>query len=98
MRSWGRLLRREQQEADLNKELRFHIEERIADFRRSGVSEEEARRKGRQEFGGMEQVKDDCRDARRTRGDTRLKLVPFARSVGRTILQVSANPLCRRRF
>jgi predicted permease len=67
MRWWGRLLRREQQEADLDKELHFHIEERVAAFKRSGLSEEEARRKVRQEFGGMEQVKDDCRDARGTR-------------------------------
>src|SRR5438477_9827034 len=67
MRWWGRLLRREQQEADLDKELHFHIEERVAAYKGSGLSEEEARRKVRQEFGGMEQVKEQCRDARGTR-------------------------------
>jgi putative ABC transport system permease protein len=67
---WRRLLRREEQEAheaQLDKELRFHIEEGVADLRRSGLSEDEARRKVRQEFGGMDQVKDACRDARGTR-------------------------------
>jgi putative ABC transport system permease protein len=65
--NWRRLLRREGQEASLAKELSFHIEERVADVMRWGVSEEEARRRVRLEFGGAEQVKDDCRDARRAR-------------------------------
>jgi len=64
---WGRLLRREEQEVHLEKELRFHIEQRVTDFRRLGLGEEEARRKVRQEFGGMDQVKEECRDARGTR-------------------------------
>lgn len=63
---WGRLLKRDEQEANLDKELSFHIEERVVDLRRSGLTEEEARRKVRQEFGGMEQVKEQCRDARGT--------------------------------
>src|SRR5262249_14149910 len=67
MNWWGRLLRRMEQEAHLEKELRFHIEQRIAHLTRSGLGEEEARRKVRQEFGGMDQVKEDCRDARGTR-------------------------------
>jgi predicted permease len=64
---WARLLRRTQQEAHLDKELRFHIEQTVADLTRSGLSEEAARRRVRQEFGGMDQVKEDCRDARGTR-------------------------------
>lgn len=64
---WGRRSRRREQERDLEKELRFHIEQRVADFIRLGLGEEEARRKVRQEFGGMDQVKEDCRDARGTR-------------------------------
>jgi macrolide transport system ATP-binding/permease protein len=67
MNWWGRLLRRKEQEAHLEKELRFHIEQRIADLTRSGLGEEKARRKVRQEFGGIDQVKEDCRDARGTR-------------------------------
>jgi len=67
MNWWRRLSRHERQEDHLDKELRFHIEERIADFMRSGISEEEARRQVRHEFGGLNQVKEDCRDARGTR-------------------------------
>ena len=67
MNWWRRLLRHKEQEGHLDRELRFHTEERIADLRRSGLSEEEARRRVRLEFGGMEQVKEDCRDARGTR-------------------------------
>jgi hypothetical protein len=64
---WGRLLRRTEQEADLDKELRFHIEQRVADLTRSGLGGEAARRRVRQEFGGMDQVTEQYRDARGTR-------------------------------
>ncbi len=67
MNWWGRLLRRREQEVHLDKELHFHIDQRVADLTRSGLGEEEARRQVRQEFGGMDQVKEDCRDARGTR-------------------------------
>lgn len=67
MNWWGRLLRRKEQEDNLDKELHFHIEQRVADLTRSGLGEEEARRKVRQEFGGMDQIQEDCRDARGTR-------------------------------
>lgn len=67
MNWWRRLLQREQQEASLAKELSFHTEHRVVDLMRSGVSEEEARRQVRLEFGGTEQVKESCRDVRRGR-------------------------------
>jgi hypothetical protein len=67
MNWFGRLLRRKQQESHLDQELRFHIEQRVPDFRRSGLDDAEARRKARQQFGGADQVKEDCRDARGTR-------------------------------
>jgi predicted permease len=66
MNWFGRLFRRGSQEADLDAELHFHIEQRIADLKLSGLSEEQARRRARLEFGGTEQVKEDCRDARGT--------------------------------
>ena len=65
--NWRRWLRRDEQEAGLEKEVRFHIEERVADMVRSGVSEEDARRRVRLEFGAAEQVKDECRDVRPAR-------------------------------
>jgi putative ABC transport system permease protein len=61
---WRHLWRHEEQENHLDKELRFHIEERVVDLMRSGLSEQAARRRVRQEFGGMEQVKEVCRDTR----------------------------------
>ena len=67
MNWWRRLLQREGQEASLAKELSFHIEQRVVDLMRSGVREEEARRRIRLEFGGTEQVKEDCRDVRSAR-------------------------------
>jgi hypothetical protein len=65
--SWlQRLFARKRMEIDLEKELRFHFESQVADKMRSGVSETEARRLTRLEFGGGEQVKEDCRESRGT--------------------------------
>jgi putative ABC transport system permease protein len=61
-----RLFSRERLEADLDKELRFHFESQVADKVRSGILESEARRLTRIEFGGMEQIKEDCRERRGT--------------------------------
>jgi putative ABC transport system permease protein len=65
--SWlGRLLYRQRMEIDLDKELRFHFESQVADKVRSGMPESEARRLTRIEFGGIEQIKEDCRERRGT--------------------------------
>jgi macrolide transport system ATP-binding/permease protein len=65
--SWlRRLLGRKRLETELDKEVLFHFESQVADKVRSGVSESEARRLTRIEFGGMEQVKEDCRERRGT--------------------------------
>lgn len=64
---WSRLWRRNKLEQDLGRELQFHIGERIAALQSTGISKEEARRQVRQEFGGIEQVKEECRNARGTR-------------------------------
>ena len=42
--NWRRWLRRNDREANLERELSFHIEERVADMVRAGVSEQDARR------------------------------------------------------
>lgn len=66
--SWlGRALHRERAEQQLDAELRFDYEQRVAEKVRAGTSESEARRTARLEFGGIEQVKEECRDARGTR-------------------------------
>ncbi len=65
MTGWlRRLFRKRLTEKRLDAELRFHLEQRIRDFVASGMSQEEARRRANLAFGGLEQVKQDCRDAR----------------------------------
>jgi predicted permease len=53
-------------ERKLDAELRFHFDQLVADYIRQGMTQGEALRRARKEFGGMEQVKEECRDARRT--------------------------------
>jgi predicted permease len=55
--------RRRRLERDLDRELRYHIDRRIDDLRRSGVSDDEARRLVALEFGGATQVREDVREA-----------------------------------
>jgi hypothetical protein len=54
--------RRKPLEVHLDKELRYHFESLVRDFMTAGISAGEARRRARLEFGGLEQVKEDCRD------------------------------------
>src|SRR5277367_324297 len=67
MNWWRRLWRRNQMEEQLEKELRFHIEQHTADLIARGVDPGQARREARIDLGGLEQVKEECRDARGTR-------------------------------
>ncbi len=60
-----RLFRKEKTEHQLDSELRFHLEQRTADYIRDGMSPNQARRQARLEFGGMEGVKEECRESRR---------------------------------
>ncbi|HXE64660.1 MAG TPA: ABC transporter permease [Bryobacteraceae bacterium] len=60
----GRLIRRNQLEKQVDAELQFDYEQRIEDRMRAGMSEAEARRTVRLEFGDLELVKEECRDAR----------------------------------
>jgi hypothetical protein len=69
---WRRLIGRGALEADLDRELRDHLERQVADFMRDGVSESEARRRAALMFGGIEGIKESCRDARGTRWFTDL--------------------------
>jgi hypothetical protein len=64
---WHRLWRRRQMEEQLEKELRFHLDQHMADLIAQGRDPEEARRLARLALGGPEQVKEKCRDARGTR-------------------------------
>jgi len=58
------LFRRKLMEADLDEELRAHFERQVEKYVQSGLPVAEARRRARLEFGGLDQVKEECRDAR----------------------------------
>ncbi len=63
--SWLRAVtRRSRMENEMDAELRFHIEAFAEDLVRSGVPHEEALRRARIEFGGLDRAKEECREAR----------------------------------
>ena len=64
---WQRLRHRDRLEGELDRELRDHVERQVAEHVRAGLPEREARRRARLEFGGLDQVKETCRDARGVR-------------------------------
>jgi hypothetical protein len=51
-------------EAELDAELQFHLRKQIEKYVKAGSNPEEAARRARLEFGGTEQIKEACRDAR----------------------------------
>jgi putative ABC transport system permease protein len=57
-------MRRPAAENELDDELRFHLERETEKYLKSGMSEAEATRRARLEFGGLDQVKNECREAR----------------------------------
>ncbi|OLE49009.1 MAG: hypothetical protein AUG46_01665 [Acidobacteria bacterium 13_1_20CM_3_58_11] len=66
LRSWVQaMLRRSRMESEMDAELRFHIEEFAEDLVRGGLSRQEAMRRARMEFGGIERAKEECRNERR---------------------------------
>src|ERR1700674_3784483 len=64
---WQRLWRRTRMEEQLEKELRFHLDQHASELIAQGQAPDEARRQARLALGGPEQVKENCRDARGTR-------------------------------
>ena len=64
-----RLFQKSRSEKALDQELRFHLDRQITDYEAAGISPEEASRRARLEFGGVERVKEEVRD---TRWETRL--------------------------
>lgn len=58
------LLRRKGVESELEEELRYHLERETEKLIRAGLSEAEAKRQARITFGGVEQIRQDCRQAR----------------------------------
>ena len=81
------LFKRRAVEQELDEELRFHVEQHVASQMRQGVARDEAVRLARLEFGGIEQIKEEHRDARG------IALVDdVARDVGYAIRQLGRSP------
>ena len=79
MRWFRRLFRKEAVEKQLDAELCFHIEQQISDYIAEGMNPGEARRRAQAEFGGVERVKEECRDVRwETHADNFLRDVRYA--------------------
>src|SRR6185437_12217530 len=61
--AWVRsLVHRRKMNDDLAEELRFHLEQQIEQNVAAGMAPEQARRQAVLAFGGLESVKEDCRD------------------------------------
>ena len=81
-------------ERETDQELHFHLERQIAEHAAAGMSPEEARREALLEFGGVEQFKEECREARGAKriesllADLRYGFCTLRRSPGFTIVSV----------
>ncbi len=58
------LFRRSVVEKELDEELRFHFEEQVEKLVLGGMEKGEAKRRARLMFGGTEEIKEECREAR----------------------------------
>jgi hypothetical protein len=54
--------RRDRLEQDVDRELRYHMDRRVEDLMKDGLSEAETRRQARLELGGVPQVHEAVRD------------------------------------
>src|ERR1051325_8497385 len=64
---WYRLqaiFRRDRLDTDLDEELRWHLEHETEKYLRSGIPEDEAKRRARLALGGIPQVSEQCRNSR----------------------------------
>jgi predicted permease len=88
------LFRRERVERELRDELEDHLAQKTQEYVASGMPMEEARRRARREFGGVELAKENCRDTRRVRiietavQDIRLGLRMLRKNLGFTTMAV----------
>ena len=58
------LVQRPQMDAELDDELRFHLERETDKLVAAGMPYDEARRRARIAFGGVDRIKEEARDAR----------------------------------
>src|SRR5215472_16906323 len=88
------LFRKDKAELDLGEELQFHLQSQIDENVACGMDPREARRAALRSLGGVEQVKEECREARRMNlienfvRDLRLGLRMLRRNPGFTALTI----------
>lgn len=81
-------------EDELSEELRFHLEHLIEENVSQGMTAEEARYAALRELGGVDQIKEECRDMRRVNyienflQDVRFGLRQFRRNPGFTAIAI----------
>ena len=88
------LFRNDKAEQDLGEELQFHLQSQIDENVARGMNPQEARRAALHALGGVEQVKEECREAREMNlienfvRDLRLGLRMLRRNPGFTVLAI----------
>ena len=64
LRRWRALIHKKELDDELDEELRFHLERDVEQNIKSGMTPKDARNAALKAFGGVDQSKEECRDAR----------------------------------
>ena len=82
------LFRRGAVDRELDRELRFHLDERIAELRAEGATDADARRRAMSEFGSPSSIAEQCRETRRVNAPA-----DFVQDVRYAVRTLAAQPV-----